>query len=173
VSDQNWLPTGQGDDPQPGHPVATAPGVPTLNGMALVEWPRRALGGLIDYVAPIFVIWLVLSFIPIDGVRSSLATLANLAWFAYLGYKNGTTGITFGKSIAKIKVVSEATGQPIGVAGGIIRQLAHFIDNLICLVGWLFPLWDAKRQTIADKLMKTVVVDNSADPNAGEYTWWP
>ena len=39
-----------------------------------------------------------------------------------------------------------------------IRQLAHAIDGAICYIGFLFPLWDAKRQTIADKLMKTVCV---------------
>jgi len=33
---------------------------------------------------------------------------------------------------------------------------AHIIDGLICNIGYLFPLWDAKRQTIADKIMSTV-----------------
>ena len=27
---------------------------------------------------------------------------------------------------------------------------------LICYIGYLFPLWDAKRQTLADKIMTTV-----------------
>jgi hypothetical protein len=27
--------------------------------------------------------------------------------------------------------------------------------QLICYIGWLFPLWDAKRQTIGDKIMTT------------------
>ena len=27
-----------------------------------------------------------------------------------------------------------------------------------CYFGWLFPLWDAKRQTFADKIIGTVVV---------------
>ncbi|HOC14645.1 MAG TPA: RDD family protein, partial [Propionicimonas sp.] len=89
----------------------------------------------------------------------------------YLGYKSGTTGVTFGRSIAKTKLISEETGQPIGSTNGIIRQFAHIVDSVICYIGWLFPLWDAKRQTIADKIMKTVVVDNSTDPNAGNYNW--
>ena len=69
------------------------------------------------------------------------------------------------------KLISEETGQPIGSTNGIIRQFAHIVDSVICYIGWLFPLWDAKRQTIADKIMKTVVVDNSTDPNAGNYNW--
>lgn len=40
----------------------------------------------------------------------------------------------------------------------IVRQLAHVLDTLICYLGYLFPLWDAKRQTFADKLMSTVCV---------------
>jgi hypothetical protein len=31
------------------------------------------------------------------------------------------------------------------------------VDSIICFVGYLFPLWDPKRQTIADKIMTTVV----------------
>ena len=26
-------------------------------------------------------------------------------------------------------------------------------------LSWLFPLWDAKKQTIADRIMKTVVIN--------------
>jgi hypothetical protein len=39
-----------------------------------------------------------------------------------------------------------------------VRQIAHYVDQLICYIGYLFPLWDDKRQTIADKLMSTVCV---------------
>ena len=36
----------------------------------------------------------------------------------------------------------------------------HILDALT-YVGFLWPLWDAKRQTFADMLMRTVVVDDS------------
>ena len=58
----------------------------------------------------------------------------------------------------KIQVLSEATGQPIGFGMSIVRQLAHFVDGLLFYIGYLFPLWDAKRQTLADKIMSTVVL---------------
>ena len=81
-----------------------------------------------------------------------------LLWVLYnSGIKQGTTGQTFGKQLAKTKMVSEATGQPIGIAMAIVRQIAHILDG-ICFIGYLFPLWDAKKQTFADKIMKTVVV---------------
>jgi uncharacterized RDD family membrane protein YckC len=72
------------------------------------------------------------------------------------GYKQGTTGSSIGKGVMKFKVVGEETGQPIGFAMSVVRQLAHAIDAVICYIGFLFPLWDPKRQTIADKLLKTV-----------------
>ena len=83
-----------------------------------------------------------------------LLALAYIVW--NYGYKQGTTGSSIGKGIMKFKVVSEDTGQPIGFGMSIVRQLAHIIDGAICYIGYLFPLWDAKRQTIADKLIKTV-----------------
>ncbi|GLE51878.1 hypothetical protein ATCCBAA256_14510, partial [Mycobacterium montefiorense] len=88
-----------------------------------------------------------------------LATLVGLAyWIWNRGYRQGTTGSSLGKTVMKIKVVSETTGQPIGFGLSVVRDLAHFVDAVICLIGFLFPLWDAKRQTLADKIMTTVVL---------------
>ena len=83
-----------------------------------------------------------------------LLSIAYLIW--NYGYRQGTTGSSIGKSIMKFKVVSEKTGQPIGFGLSVVRQLAHIIDGAICYIGFLFPLWDPKRQTIADKIMTTV-----------------
>ena len=73
-------------------------------------------------------------------------------------YKGGTTGQTIGRGVAGVKLIKEATGQPIGMGMAFVRDLAHIVDSLICYVGWFFPLWDAKRQTLADKMLSTVVV---------------
>jgi uncharacterized RDD family membrane protein YckC len=72
------------------------------------------------------------------------------------GYRQGTTGQSIGKSVMKFKVVSEKTGQPIGFGMSVVRQIAHAVDAVICYIGFLFPLWDAKRQTLADKIMSTI-----------------
>jgi uncharacterized RDD family membrane protein YckC len=88
--------------------------------------------------------------------------LASVVGLFYLiwdyGYRQGTTGSSLGKSVMKIKVVSEVTGRPIGFGMSVVRTLAHFIDAIICFIGFLFPLWDSKRQTLADKIMTTVVL---------------
>jgi hypothetical protein len=38
------------------------------------------------------------------------------------------------------------------------RDICHILDSLACYIGWLFPIWDAKRQTFADKIVSTVVI---------------
>jgi uncharacterized RDD family membrane protein YckC len=88
-----------------------------------------------------------------------LSTLVGLAYLVWdYGYRQGTTGSSIGKSVMKITVVSEVTGQPLGFGMSVLRQIAHFVDALICFIGFLLPLWDSKRQTLADKIMTTVVL---------------
>ncbi len=74
------------------------------------------------------------------------------------GYRQGTTGSSIGKSVLKFQVVSEKTWKPIGFGLSIVRQLVHTVDGAICYIGYVLPLWDTKRQTIADKIMRTVCV---------------
>jgi uncharacterized RDD family membrane protein YckC len=97
-----------------------------------------------------------------------LIAIAYIAVFVYYiwnwGYRQGTTGQSIGKSVMKFKVVSEKTWQPIGFGPSVVRQIAHIVDTIICYIGWLFPLWDAKRQTIADKIMSTVCVPLNPQP---------
>jgi uncharacterized RDD family membrane protein YckC len=137
----------------------------------LANWGTRALGGLIDYIAPaILVSILSMPFAPRSDAATGtvvgggfmytlIATVLPMAWAIYnSGYKQGTTGQTFGKQLAKTRLISEATGQPVGFAMAVVRQIAHFVDGVICGIGFLFPLWDVKKQTLADKIMKTVVI---------------
>jgi uncharacterized RDD family membrane protein YckC len=85
-------------------------------------------------------------------------------WLWNWGYRQGTTGFSIGKSVLKFKVVSEATGQPIGFGMSVLRQIAHFIDAVICYIGYLLPLFTAKRQTIADMLLSTVCLPAEPTP---------
>ncbi len=76
----------------------------------------------------------------------------------YFLYMQGTTGQTPGKKLTNIRVISEQTGQPIGFGMSFVRCLAHLLDGFACYIGFLWPLFDAKGQTFADKVMNTVVV---------------
>ena len=146
---------------QPGYGApAPAGAYQSPTGQPLAEWPQRALAGLIDYYAPFIVSWFF--FIIVRGaigfLLGMLLWLAGVVWGFYNAYLNGQTGQSFGKQTIGLKVVNEETGQLIGGGQGIVRYLAHIIDGAICGIGYLFPLWDPKKQTIADKIIKTVVV---------------
>ncbi len=100
-------------------------------------------------------------------VAQWLASIVGLFYLIWnYGYRQGTTGSSVGKSVMKFKVVSEVTGQPVGFGMSVVRALAHFVDAIICFIGFLFPLWDSKRQTLADKIMTTVCLplDGSESP---------
>jgi uncharacterized RDD family membrane protein YckC len=119
------------------------------------SWIQRVGAALIDY-APIFVLEAI--FFRWFAIRAIFG-LIGLGWTIYnRWYQAGTTGQSLGKKVLGLRLVSEETGQPIGMAMAFVRDLCHFIDSVICYVGYLFPLWDAKRQTIADKIVRTVVI---------------
>jgi uncharacterized RDD family membrane protein YckC len=166
-----------------GFPPAPAGPGPALPQDAYTPWFTRVLAWIIDSI-PVFIIvgigWGLLlgtretacitdtseydlgEFCATGASTIGQLSIA-LAWIVAIaygiwnyGYRQGTTGSSIGKTIMKFKVVSEKTGQPIGFGLSIVRQLAHIIDGAICYIGYLFPLWDAKRQTIADKIMTTI-----------------
>lgn len=86
-----------------------------------------------------------------------MAGLAGLGYFVWnFGYRQGTTGSSIGKSLLRFQVVSEDTGKPIGFGRSMLRAIAHVVDAAIFYIGYLLPLWTAKRQTLADKMMATV-----------------
>jgi uncharacterized RDD family membrane protein YckC len=71
----------------------------------------------------------------------------------------GTTGQTWGRKLAGVKVVGEMTGQPIGVGKALGRQLfANFISGQIFSLGYLWMLWDDKKQTWHDKVVGSIVI---------------
>src|SRR5262249_26063674 len=73
-------------------------------------------------------------------------------------FQAGKTGQSWGKRALGITLLSEQTGQPIGAGMAFVRDICHFVDAIICYIGFLFPLWAAKRQTRADKTVRTVVL---------------
>jgi uncharacterized RDD family membrane protein YckC len=87
-----------------------------------------------------------------------LLSLVDLALQIFLAIQLGQTGSTPGMRVTGVRCVSANTGQPIGAGMGVVRWICHLVDSLICLIGWLFPLWDRQRQTLADKIVGTVVV---------------
>lgn len=131
----------------------------------LASWGERVIAFLIDLViviVPAIALWILalIGFAIADVLGILLWLVAGVyylvALFYVIGFQNGLGGSP-GKKITGLRVIGEETGQPIGGGLGIVRTIAHFVDQIICYIGYLFPLWDPKRQTIADKIMKTLV----------------
>jgi uncharacterized RDD family membrane protein YckC len=174
-----YPPSGGAGYPPPGY--GAVPGaVGNLPQQAYASWGIRVAAYVID-VLPVWALSGIAAGIQmssfanttcVPGECTGPSPMAPLVvfvlWllaFAYQlwnrGYRQGTRGQSIGKSVTKIRLVSEATGRPIGFGMAFVRDIAHVVDALICYVGFLFPLWDAKRQTLADKLISTVVVPSS------------
>lgn len=147
-----YPPPAGGYPPPAGYPGYTPPAGPAGT---LAEWPQRALALLIDFV-PAIVIDIIAFVLP--GALRFLLFLVVAAYGIWLAIQFGQVGSTPGMRVIGLRGISEKTGQPIGGGMGFLRSIAHIVDSLICYIGWLFPLWDSKKQTIADKLVGTVVV---------------
>lgn len=150
------------------------------------SWPRRVAATVVDLLPigalaflAVALVWLTRNQI-CDGdpaVRdlgqqcgnSGATTLGFVCflvcWLAMIGYgiwnfgfRQGVTGASLGKSLLKIRVVDAATQTPVGFWRSLIRQLVHALDVVTVGVGFLWPLWDRRHQTFADKLTSTVCI---------------
>jgi uncharacterized RDD family membrane protein YckC len=87
---------------------------------------------------------------------------------AYNGLMDGgPTGQTIGKRLLKVRVVDDDTGGPLGQNRGLGRAAVTYVLGFAALspvglvlpiLDGLWPLWDQKRQTWHDKVVRSVVV---------------
>jgi uncharacterized RDD family membrane protein YckC len=143
----------------------------------LADFGKRAVATLIDFAAILagFIVITIVQAI-LGAVSDTLSTLVGLvlnlaisAYGLYILYMTGQRGASPGKRVMGLKVVKLADGQVLGGGMGIVRGLAHIVDSIICYIGYLFPLWDPMRQTLADKIIGTVVLsDQPKEPFSAE-----
>lgn len=138
-------------------PPPPGPAIRTLPKQDYTPWSSRVPAFVIDVLPYAVNQVCVTQYSAVGVLAQALGSAVGLFYLIWnYGYRQGTTGSSLGKSVMTFKVVSEVTGQPIGFGKSILRVFAHFVDAIICFVGFLFPLWDQKRQTLADKIMSTV-----------------
>jgi uncharacterized RDD family membrane protein YckC len=152
--------TGYGGDP---------PG--TYMGRTLANWPQRVGAYLLDVLVvfiPIFLAGILFNPAPgepVSGVEALVVFLLYLVALGIVVYNRwilqGRTGQSWGKQVLNLRLVRMSDGQPIGAGMAFVRDLAHIVDALPCYIGYLFPLWDARRQTLSDKIMSTLVLSES------------
>jgi uncharacterized RDD family membrane protein YckC len=69
-------------------------------------------------------------------------------------------GQTWGRKLVGVRVVDAMTGGAPGWGKAIGRTLfASFVSANICYLGYLWMLWDSKRQTWHDKVAGTYVIE--------------
>ncbi len=144
------------------------------------SWVLRVVSLLVDMVVPLIILLVgaILSWPEYETVARETAgfsysvagqsgfgplfyvgELLALAFYLWnKGYREGKTGKSIGKQLTGYTTVKEATCEPLGVGMGILRALLLLVDFLICYIGVLWPLWDAKRQClVSDKATGAVV----------------
>lgn len=94
------------------------------------------------------------------AVLLGLVGLAAMIWlYVYYFRREGRTGFTWGRKALGIRVVDATTAGPIGGGRSFGRYLfASFISGNVCFLGYLWALWDPRKQTWHDKVVTSVVV---------------
>ncbi len=139
----------------PSQPVP-APAGPMSPYGERAEWVVRAQGALLDYVAPGLAGGVLMAIMP--SLLDFVVWALTFGFILYTSYLGGSTGQSYGKKWAGTKLISDETGELIGGGMGIARYFLHIIDALPCYVGFLWPIWDEKRQTFSDKILNTTVI---------------
>lgn len=108
---------------------------------------------------------------PVVLVIGIVAMLAGVVWEIWLLIKNvilrqGRTGYTWGKARVGIRCIREVDGQPCGIGSAVARYFLHSIINQACYIDYLWAIWDEKHQTITDKLLNTVVINQPEGASA-------
>jgi Mce-associated membrane protein len=142
------------------HTQTTATQVSSEN--ALAPWHIRACAFAVDVLPAIAVattMALVSFTVPARGawwwLCVSVFGLAILLMLVNRLLLPTIIGWSLGRALCGIAVVHR-DGEAIGAWGLLLRDLAHLLDT-VSVVGWLWPLWDSRRRTFADILVRAEV----------------
>lgn len=127
---------------------------PSPSGPRAGFW-RRFAAAFVDGIL-LAIVNVILRAIAGSGGGTGIGTLASLAYFTY--FEGGPTGQTIGKRALGIRVIDFGGGGSIGYARAFIRWIGRFVSAIVFLLGYLWMLWDAERQTWHDKFANSVVV---------------
>ena len=82
--------------------------------------------------------------------------------------QRGRLGCDFADAIAGQRVVRDHTLEPFGSGWPMFgKSLLHFVDQLPCYIGYLAPLWTAKKQAFSDMIVRAVVITDYSEYPAG------
>lgn len=155
--------------------VPEPPQLATTVGPAYATWGQRVVAAILDNAILGGVTWLALgagftqpSLTPVFGTPAEHGwpagplILIPIGALAILLGLQALTGWTPGKLVVGIRVVREDSPAPAGLWTTLRRWALHLLDALF-LVGYLRPVWHTKRQTFADSIAHTVVLQELPD----------
>jgi uncharacterized RDD family membrane protein YckC len=121
-------------------------------GDKLATWWQRVGAYIIDWV-PAYLVALAVARSP--NFTLIVVVVATAIWLYNRCYLQGRTGQSWGKRVMGLKLIRMSDKETIGSWKAAVRDLAFTLDILDL---YLLPIWDSRRQTLADKAMKTVVI---------------
>lgn len=137
---------------------------PNANPEATVSYPRWAAraGALAIDVLPAIAVIATMALLAITTPQWGLlwwvftvtAVLAFLVMVVNRWVLPPLTGWSLGRAVLGIRIVTGGD-VPAGTARLVLRDVAHLLDTISLFIGWLWPLWDARKRTFADLLLRT------------------
>lgn len=67
-------------------------------------------------------------------------------------------GQSWSHRLVGLRILDENAGKPASQIQTGLRDILHIVDFITVGLGFLWPLWDGKQQTFADKIVGTRVV---------------
>ena len=108
--------------------------------------------------AALFIDSLIIGVLPNMAFRhESMNILSFILGFGYSVWMLGTYNATVGMMVLKIKVTSE-NGSKISYADAVLRYFVSILSGVVLGIGYLWMIWDPKKQTWHDMIAKTIVV---------------
>lgn len=123
---------------------------------------RRTGANIIDFMLWTLTISIILGpayanndFVSLPGFIGDTTGLfiTALLWVQLMG--------TPGKLLLDCQVVDASTGKHITYKQAIIRVLSYYISALPFMLGFLWIIWDKRKQSFHDKIANTVVIQNA------------
>ena len=126
-------------------------------GVEYASFWRRFGGYLLDVIIVAIgtSIISVVSAVTITGALAPVVTLViALAYYVLLNANGGTLG----KQAVGIRLEDAETGDDVGVPRSIGRYVVAIVSGLALLIGYLWCIWDDRKQTWHDKAVGSIVV---------------
>lgn len=149
------------------------PGGPPPEALAgfWIRFGARFIDGLILWVVQIIIsipFGLAAAYNPRAGFGVfALSILINLGYFTYL--HGSAAGQTVGDRACGIRIADADSGGSIPYSRALIRALMSAVSGMAFLLGYLWMLWQPRKQTWHDLVANTLVVRTRYYPAPGPF----